>query len=80
MYLDAIDMYPEYKKEQILYRLELCKNDCVPAGKCKHCGCPPEKKSYDPISCNGGERFPDMMNEQDWNEFREKNGIKLNND
>ena len=80
LFLDALGQYPKSKQEQVLYRLSLCKNDCVPAGKCKHCGCPPHKKVYDPYSCNGGTRFPNMMNESEWEEFKEKNNIKIKDD
>lgn len=77
LFLDSLGQYPKYKQEQVLYRLSLCKDDCVPTGKCKHCGCPPNKKVYDPISCNGGERFSDMLGEEDWNRFKETNNIVI---
>ena len=28
-----------HKKEQVLYRLEACKDTCMPKGKCEECGC-----------------------------------------
>ncbi len=66
---------PKHIKEQVAYRLQLCKNDCVPAGKCVVCNCPPKKKVFVKESCNKGERFPDLMNKPDWEEFKKKNGI-----
>lgn len=78
--LDKLGQYPEYKQEQVLYRVSLCKNDCIPNKGCIHCGCPPEKKVYDPYSCNGGTRFPNMMNEEEWNQFKIDNNIKIKND
>lgn len=80
IYTDKLGLYPKYKQEQILYRLDKCKKDCVPAGKCKFCGCPPEKKAYVSESCNGGVRFPNMMTEPEWDEYKVKMNIKIKND
>ena len=68
---------PDYLKEQILYRLDKCKDDCVPAGGCKHCGCPTEKKVWATSSCNNGERFPDLMLYDQWQEYKKQHGIKI---
>ena len=76
MYLDKLGAYPKHKQEQILYRLSLCE-DCVDNKGCKHCGCPPHKKVYDDKSCNGGERFPDMLSEIEWNKFKINNKITI---
>ena len=64
-----------YIKEQVKYRLSFCGNDCIPEGKCKYCGCPPMKKAFVNKSCNKGERFPDLMGEKEWEEFKIKNKI-----
>ncbi len=77
MYLDKLGRYPEHKQEQILYRLSLCVKDCVPANACKYCSCPPKKKVYDPVSCNKGARFPDMLNEEDWKTYKVKHKIVI---
>lgn len=76
MYLDKLGAYPKHKQEQILYRISLC-SDCVTNKGCKHCGCPPHKKVYDDRSCNGGERFPDMLSEVKWNKFKLDNNITI---
>ena len=67
---------PDYQKEQIAYRLDKCKSDCIPNRKCIYCGCPPHKKAFVKKSCNNGERFPDIMDEYEWEEFKRKNEIK----
>lgn len=74
-YVEKLGIYPDYKREQILYRLDQCKNDCVPNGKCKECGCPTKKKVFASTSCNKGKRFPDLMNQEDWEEFKKKNNL-----
>jgi len=74
-YRDKLNLFPEYKKEQVLYRLKKCENDCVVVGKCMHCGCPTKKKVFAPKSCNDGKRFPDFMGEKEWYEFKKKKGI-----
>jgi hypothetical protein len=76
--VDQLGYYPDYLKEQVEYRLHLCKNDCIPQDGCKYCGCDPEKKVYDPKSCNNGDRFPDLMNEADWVKFKTENNISVN--
>lgn len=74
-FYDKLIGLPQHKREQVAYRLNICKNDCVPTGKCVKCGCPTEKKLHVDESCNTN-RFPDMMNEEDWNKFKEENKIE----
>jgi hypothetical protein len=76
LYLDKLGMYPRHKQEQILYRISLC-SDCVSNEGCKYCGCAPNKKVYDDKSCNDGERFPDMLNEVEWDKFKIDNKITV---
>lgn len=66
---------PQHTKEQILYRLDKCKNTCVKEGECRFCGCPPNKKAFVVKSCNEGKIFPDLMNEDEWEKFKKKNDI-----
>ena len=73
--MDIFGMYPDYKKEQVLWRLSLCKDDCVKEGECQYCGCPPHKKAFVDKSCNKGDRFPDMMGEEEWKEYKLKHKI-----
>ena len=75
-FYDNLVGLPDYIREQIVYRLFLCKDDCVPNKKCKYCGCNPTKKVFVSTSCNNGERFPDLMNKEDWEKFKEKNNIE----
>lgn len=70
-------LFPAYKQEQVLWRLQICKDDCVKQGECQYCGCPPVKKAYVEESCNGGDRFPDMMNEEDWEKYKKENNITI---
>lgn len=75
-FYDHLVGLPAYQREQVIYRLEKCKEDCVLTGKCKYCGCPVEKKAFVHESCNGGERFPDMMTLEQWTKFKADNGIE----
>lgn len=74
MFLDKFSWFPKHKKEQVMYRLVVCKDDCVPQGKCIRCGCPPEKKAFAELSCNL-ERFPNMMDLDEWEEFKMEHDI-----
>lgn len=75
---DKFNLLPEYKKEQILYRLEVCKDSCVPTGKCKECGCSLPGKMYNRSSCNLGKKFPDLMSLDNWNKFKKEKKITIN--
>lgn len=76
MILDGFGLQPLYIQEQIAYRMLQCKNDCMIQKKCKYCGCNVPAKLYVKESCNNGIRFPDLMDEIHWNNFKEKNGIR----
>jgi|TARA_R110000772_G_scaffold8692_2_gene28804 hypothetical protein len=70
--------YPRYKKEQVLWRMTFCKDDCLKGDeRCVYCSCPSVKKVHVAESCNAGERFPDMMDEPTWEQYKIDNGIKL---
>ena len=75
MRLDGMGLKPKYYQEQIAYRMLQCQ-DCVKAKKCKECGCNLPGKLYVDKSCNNGERFPDLMNEEDWLIYKEEHEIK----
>lgn len=75
---DKIYLLPDHEKEQVLYRSEICKNDCLKNEYCIYCGCSVPGKLYVKESCNAGERFPDLMNSKDWEEFKIKNNITVN--
>jgi len=74
---DKFNLLRNHEKEQVLWRLELCKNDCVLEGKCKYCGCSVPGKLYVKKSCNEGVRFPDMMDEWEWQEWKRINNIDI---
>jgi hypothetical protein len=74
MHLDGLGLQPEYYKEQIAYRMLTCQ-DCLKKNKCHYCGCDVPGKLYVKESCNDGKRFPNLMNENDWNEYKKRNKI-----
>ena len=76
MLKDKLGLQPDYYKEQIAYRMLQCKDDCVPKGECLYCGCSLPGKMYVTQSCNYGSRFPDLMNEDNWNKYKKENEIK----
>lgn len=70
----------EHKKEQVFYRMFLCKDTCLKEGKCKSCGCDtPERfyidKEYETRQCI----FPDFMGKDIWEQFKKINQIDVNN-
>ena len=76
-YYDKNIGYPKYMQEQFIYRLEQCKTSCVPFEKCEVCECPPKKKVYVTKSCNKGKKFPDLMEEGEWEQFKRNNNIVI---
>ena len=76
-YLYKFVKAPSYVREQYAYRLNLCKNDCIPKKKCVYCGCPPIKKAFVTQSCNEGKRFPNLMSEKQWETFKTNNKIEV---
>ena len=67
---------PEHIKQQIAYRMLLCKDDCMITKECKYCGCDVPGKMYVSKSCNNGDRFPDLMSKVDWEEFKKDKNIE----
>lgn len=74
---DKMHLLPEHEKEQVAYRAMICKDECVRLEYCVYCGCDIPGKLYVKESCNGGERFPDLMNKDDWEKYKLDNGITL---
>lgn len=74
--LHKLNFQPRHIKEQIAYRRLLCANDCALTNKCIYCKCDFEGKTAVKKSCNNGERFPDLMSQPQWEQFKEDNGIK----
>jgi hypothetical protein len=77
MFGDKFDLLPEHQKEQFLFRVSICKDDCLKDKVCKYCGCMVPEKLYVWQSCNNGQRFPDMMEEDEWETYKEENNIKI---
>jgi hypothetical protein len=61
---------PKHIQEQVAYRHSLCQEDCFTVGRCKYCGCDPWAKAFADESCNEGERFPNLMNDDEWDRFK----------
>lgn len=74
---DRLGKLPHHTKEQVLYRSEICKNDCMKRGYCVNCGCKVPGKLYVNKSCNKGKRFPDLMNESKWKKYKKDNNIEI---
>lgn len=70
-YYDKFVRYPDFVQEQLQYRYDKCKKDCIPNNACIGCGCPPIKKHFLTKSCNS-DRFPDLMSKEDWEKFKKK--------
>lgn len=61
--------------EQVAYRLLVCKDDCVVSGACKKCGCSLPGRAFATDTCNP-ERFPDILEEDEWNKYKIDNEIE----
>jgi hypothetical protein len=72
---DQFDLMSQHQKEQVLYRSQICKDDCMKFGYCIECGCSVPGKLYVKESCNGGKRFPDLMSREDWKKYKSDNNI-----
>ena len=73
-YYDKLFGIPPHIKEQVLYRYSIC-TDCIKQEACQYCTCDPIKKAFNTESCNGGERFPDLMDDEKWEEFKKENNV-----
>lgn len=73
---DRYNRLPAHQKEQVLWRLEICKDTCVKNGKCQYCGCKVPGKLYATSSCNGGKKFPNLMMKNEWEMYKKINNIK----
>lgn len=81
MWYDKLVGLPTHLKEQIQYRASKC-TDCIEIGHkekgpgtCKECGCKIPGKWFVKKSCNKGKRFPDLMENKEWYEYKRKNNI-----
>lgn len=69
---DKMNFLPNYKKEQILYRATQCPKECASKGYCNYCKCDYPQKLYVKHSCNEGKDLPDIMEEKEWKEYKQK--------
>jgi hypothetical protein len=74
---DQLHLLPEHEKEQVMYRAAICKEECLTLGYCVYCGCDVPGKLYVRESCNGGERFPNIMPKQEWEEYKKEKEITI---
>ena len=74
--LKELNLQPKHIQEQIAYRRLICANDCAVTNKCVVCGCDFKGKTSVVESCNKGERFPDLMNNLEWHQFKKENNIE----
>jgi len=72
--LDRMGLIAPHIREQAEYRLATCKDDCITKGACKNCGCGLPGRAFSTPSCDPS-RFPDLMNEEDWNNYKQDNEI-----
>lgn len=73
---DQLNILPQHQREQVIYRSKIC-SDCMATGACKYCGCSVPGKLYNDGSCNNGDRFPDMMNVTEWENFKATKNIVI---
>lgn len=71
-FLDKHRLLPKHKKEQILWRASQCPPECSKNNTCIHCGCDYPAKLYVNKSCNKTKQLPDLMSENDWNNYKQK--------
>jgi len=69
---DQFNMLSSYTKEQILWRASNCPPSCAKNRKCEFCGCDYPQKLYVRKSCNKDKKLPNLMEEQDWINYKQK--------
>lgn len=69
--IDHFNLLPIHIQEQVAFRENKCKKSCPT--KCQHCGCETPGRWFSDESCNDGEKFPDLMNNVDWEKYKKKN-------
>jgi len=73
---DNFDSLSTHYKEQVFYRSIICE-DCFESGFCRECHCGLPRKWYTHFSCNNGHRFPDLMDNDNWTEFKKNKGMEF---
>jgi hypothetical protein len=77
-YYNAIVGLPLHTKEQIIYRISICKDSCFNDKGCEYCGCNTIKKMFTASSCNEGNKFPDLMDKIEWEKFKKTEEYEKN--
>jgi len=67
-YLKANEL-PEYIKEQVLYRMELCK-ECVDKPFCPNCGCVSPVLFFSATKTDALNKWGPMVNQEQWEQFK----------
>ena len=75
---DGLKMLEQWKKEQIVWRLEKAKT-CVNNGSCLYCGCAMPQRAYANVGCEDPDRkcYPEMMDKEEWEKFKQENNITV---
>jgi len=66
---------PEFIKEQVLYRMELCK-DCANSSHCTHCGCISPVLFFSSTKTDALGKWGPMVSEEEWNKYKETDEYK----
>ncbi len=69
---------PDYTKEQVLFRASQCPPECARNQKCHFCKCDFPAKLFVDYSCNKGQALPNLMNEEEWKNYKTKLKIDKN--
>jgi hypothetical protein len=77
---DLFHLLPLHEKEQVYWRSQICKDDCAQYGYCIYCGCDFPGKIYVEKSCNGGERFPNLMSREEWEKYKLEKKIEIDSE
>lgn len=71
---DNLRVLALHKQEQAVYRSMLC-GECLENRKCLVCGCGTPHMFYSPSKVDSKGRWGAMMEEQDWNKFKQENNL-----
>jgi hypothetical protein len=74
---DTFNLLPEHEREQVMWRSQICAEDCMKYGYCVYCGCSVPGKLYVNDSCNSGERFPNLMTRVEWEKYKLEHNITV---
>lgn len=75
-YLHTRTDLPLHVAEQVKYRMSLCP-DCLKAQKCHSCSCKVPELFYAPHKTDAGKKWGPMLNPDQWEAFKQKNGLSF---